>query len=365
MMMKAAVLNALNGKFDIEEIEIGTPQGREVLVEIKASGLCHSDLHLAETDFGIPLPAVYGHEISGIVRELGPDATDFAVGDHVVASLIRFCGHCFPCLDGRTYQCSHPEETLRGEGAEARLTRDGAPVEQAFGTGGFAEYTVIHENQLVRVPDELPFPQAALLACGTVTGAGAVINTARVKTGATVAVLGVGGVGLNAIAAAKLVGASRIVAIDTQAKKEALARKFGATDFINPLDGDPIAAVRKLIPGGVDHAFEVIGLKITSEQAIKMTRVGGHTYMIGAHKPGSAIDLNVQEDLVQDQKIIQGVYMGSSNFRHDVPMYAELYLQGRLNLDDLISREINLREINEAYLELKDGGIARSVITSF
>lgn len=363
--MKAAVLNALNGKFDIEDIDIGSPQGREVLVQIKASGLCHSDLHLAETDFGIPLPAVYGHEIAGVVIEIGPDVSDFTVGDHVVASLIRFCGHCFPCLDGRTYQCHHPEETLREPGTEARLTRDGAPVEQAFGTGGFAEYAIVHENQLVRVPENLPFPQAALLACGTVTGAGAVINTAHVKTGESVAVLGVGGVGLNAIAAAKLVGAGRIVAIDTQPKKEALARKFGATDFINPNDGDPIAAVRALIPGGVDHSFEVIGLKVTSEQAIKITRVGGNTYMIGAHKPGSAIDLNVQEDLVQDQKVIRGVYMGSSNFRHDIPMYADLYLQGRLNLDDLISREINISEINDAYLELRDGGIARSVITSF
>jgi S-(hydroxymethyl)glutathione dehydrogenase/alcohol dehydrogenase len=363
--MKAAVLNKLDGKFDIEDIEISPPGQREVLVRIKASGLCHSDLHMAETDFGVRLPAVFGHELAGVVDQVGPNVRDFAVGDHVVGSLIRFCGHCFPCLGGRTYQCEHPDETLRGPDQELRLTRGGSPVEQVFGTAGFAEFALLHENQLVRVPKELPFPQAALLACGTVTGVGAVINTANVRPGETIAVIGVGGVGLNVISGAQLAGAGRIVAIDTQPQKEALSRKFGATDFVNPNDGDPVEAVKKLISGGVDHAFEVIGLKSTSIQAIKMCRVGGAAYMIGAHKPGSAIDLNVQEDLVQDQKTIRGVYMGSSNFKHDIPMYASLYLQGRLNLDDLISREINISEINSAYEELRSGAIARSVITSF
>lgn len=363
--MKAAIVNQLDGHFAIEDIEISAPQGREVLVRIKASGLCHSDLHLAETDFGVPLPAVFGHELAGVVEGLGPDVKEFAIGDHVVASLIQFCGHCHPCRDGRTYQCNHPEETLRRSDEAYRLTRDGQPMQQVFGTGGFAEMALVHENQLVAVPKELPFPQAALLACGTVTGAGAVLNTAGLRPGETVAVIGIGGVGLNVISGATLAAAGRIIAIDTQPKKEALARKFGATDFVNPHDGDPIEAVKALVPGGVDHAFEVIGLKSTSEQAIKMVRVGGTAYMIGAHKPGSAIDLNVQDDLVGLQKIVKGVYMGSSNFKHDIPMYAHLYLQGRLNLDDLISQEINLSEINEAYEKLKDGAIARSVITSF
>jgi S-(hydroxymethyl)glutathione dehydrogenase/alcohol dehydrogenase len=363
--MKAAVLNTLNGAFEIEDIEIAEPVGREVLVEVKASGLCHSDLHMAENDFGVPLPAVFGHELAGIVQKIGPDVREFAVGDHVVASLIQYCGHCEACLDGRTYQCEHPDETMRPSEEGQRLTRDGKPVTPVFGTSAFAEYSLVHENQLAKVPDELPFAQASILGCGCVTGAGAAINTADVKPGDTVAIIGVGGVGLNVISGARLAGASRIIAIDMQPAKEELARKFGATDFIDASKGDAVAAVRELTKGGVTHAFEVIGLKPTSEQAIQMARKGGTAYMIGIHKPGGSIAVDALMDLVVRQVTVKGVYMGSSNIKHDIPMYAELYLQGRFNLDDLISREINIAEINDAYLELKRGAIARSVITSF
>ena len=307
--MKAAILNNLDGTFQIEEIEIDVPRGREVLVEVKASGLCHSDLHFAEQDFGVPLPAVLGHELAGVVLAVGPEVREFSVGDHVVGSLIQFCGHCRACIGGRTYQCTRPEETLRDDPNHMhRLTRDGEGVAQGFGTGAFAERALVHENQLALVPKELPFAQASLLGCGTITGAGAAINTASVRPGDTVAVIGIGGVGLNVISGAKLAGASRIIAIDMQPKKADLARKFGATDFIDASAGDTVNAVQ--------------------------------------------VDL-------------RGVYMGSSNIKHDIPMYAHLYLQGKINLDDLISREINLSDINEAYKELKGGSIARSVITSF
>ena len=363
--MKAAVLNALNGTFDIENIDIDVPKGREVLVEVKASGLCHSDLHMAQNDFGVPLPAVLGHELAGIVKQVGPDVREFQVGDHVVGSLIQYCGHCEACLDGRTYQCAHPEETLRATTDGQRLTRAGQPVTAVFGTAAFAELALVHENQLARVPEALPFPQASILGCGCVTGAGAAINTADVKPGDTVAVLGVGGVGLNVISGARLAGASRIIAIDTQPAKEDLARRFGATDFVDASKGDAVEAVRALTGGGVQHAFEVIGLKPTSEQSIKMARKGGAAYMIGIHKPGSSIAVDALGDLIDRQVTVKGVYMGSSNIKHDIPMYAELYLQGRFNLDDLISREISLAEINGAYDELKKGVIARSVITSF
>lgn len=236
--MKAAVLNSNNGKFDIEEIQIDKPQAREVLVEVKASGLCHSDLHFAENDYGVPLPAVLGHELAGIVKEIGPDVSEFKVGDHVVASLVQFCGHCLACLSGRTYQCRHPEETLRRPDERPRLSRDGKPVTQVFGTAAFAEYALVHEHQLVKIPEAMPFPQAAILGCGTVTGAGAAINTAAVKPGDSVVVIGVGGVGLNVISGAKLAGAEHIIAVDTQPQKESIARKFGATDFVNPAAGD-------------------------------------------------------------------------------------------------------------------------------
>lgn len=363
--MKAAVLNELNGIFEIEEVQIGKPIGREVLVEVKASGLCHSDLHMAENDFGVPLPAVFGHELAGIVKEIGPDVREFAIGDHVVASLIQYCGHCEACLDGRTYQCANPNETLRNADDEQRLTRDGKPVTAVFGTSAFAEFSLVHENQLAKVPDEIPFPQASVLGCGCVTGAGAAINTANVKPGDTVAVIGVGGVGLNVVSGARLAGASRIIAIDMNAGKEKLARQFGATDFIDASKGDAVEALRKMTDGGVNHAFEVIGLKATSQQAIKMARLGGGAYLIGIHKVGSSIEVDVLEDLIVRQVTVRGVYMGSSNIKHDIPMYARLYLQGRFNLDDLISKEIKLSEINDAYRELKTGAIARSVITCF
>lgn len=363
--MKAAILNNLDGTFQIEEIDIDSPRGREVLVDVKASGLCHSDLHFAQQDFGVPLPAVLGHELAGVVLAVGPDVREFVVGDHVVGSLIQFCGHCRACIAGRTYQCTHPEETLRGADDGSRLTKDGRAVAQVFGTGAFAQRALVHENQLAAVPRELPFAQASLLGCGTITGAGAAINTAEVRPGDTVAIIGIGGVGLNVISGAKLAGAGRIIAVDMQPKKEELARKFGATDFVDASAGDAVAAVRALVDGGVDHAFEVVGIKATSEQAIKMVRKGGGAYLIGVHSPAATIDVNVTIDLLTNQVEVRGVYMGSSNIKHDIPMYAQLYLQGKLNLDDLISREINLSEINEAYEELKGGAIARSVITSF
>jgi S-(hydroxymethyl)glutathione dehydrogenase/alcohol dehydrogenase len=364
-IMKAAVLNNLNSRFDIENVDIDEPRGREVLVEVKAVGLCHSDLHMAENDFGVPLPAVLGHELAGIVIKTGPDVRDFSAGDHVVGTLVQFCGHCTSCSDGRTYQCVHPEETLRGPEEVQRLSRNGNPVSDVFGMAAFAEFSLIHENQLAKVPKELPFAQASLLGCGTITGAGAAINTAKVGVGHSVAVIGIGGVGLNVISGALLAGAGRIIAVDTQPGKEDLARKFGATDFINAAVGNPVEKVRELTSGGVDHVFEVVGLKSTSEQAVKMARKGGGVYMIGLHPPGSAMDVDVLLDLIVNQVTVRGVYMGSTNIKHDIPMYADLYLKGRLNLDDLISREINLKNINEAYTELKSGLIARSIVTSF
>ncbi len=260
--MKAAILNSLDGTFQIEEIDIDAPRGREVLVEVKASGLCHSDLHFAEQDFGVPLPAVLGHELAGVVLAIGPEVREFVVGDHVVGSLIQFCGHCRACIGGRTYQCTHPEETLRDDPDHVhRLTRNGEGVAQVFGTGAFAERALVHENQLAKVPKELPFAQASLLGCGTITGAGAAINTASVRPGDTVAVIGIGGVGLNVISGAQLAGAARIVAIDMQPKKEELARKFGATDFIDASAGSRPERHRASSAPGVASAAPTVAAR--------------------------------------------------------------------------------------------------------
>jgi S-(hydroxymethyl)glutathione dehydrogenase/alcohol dehydrogenase len=363
--MKAAVLNRISGGFQIEDVQIDEPIGREVLVSVKAAGLCHSDLHLAQADYGIPLPAVLGHELAGVVEKVGPDVTEFKVGDHVVGTLVQFCGHCSPCLVGHTWQCDQPEKTLRAPGERGRLARASHALTQVFGMGAFAEYSLVHENQLVKVPADVPFAQASLLGCGTITGAGAVFNTAGVRPGETVAVIGAGGVGLNVIAGASLVGAGRIIAIDAQAKKEALAREFGATDFVNASEVDVVDAVLGASGGGVDHAFEAIGLKQTLQQAVQMVRKGGAIYVIGLPKPGTELAVEVHPDLIRRQVTIKGVYMGSTNIKRDIPMYAEFYRQGRFNLDRLVSRQISIYEINDAYRALEGGELARSVITSF
>ncbi|WP_458042877.1 MULTISPECIES: zinc-binding dehydrogenase [Bacteria] len=290
--------------------------------DIKASGLCHSDLHFAETNFGMEPPMVLGHEIAGVVAGIGPEVTEFSIGDHVVGSLVQFCG------------------------------------------AGFAEQALLHENQLIAIDPAVPFAEASVLGCGTITGAGAAINSAGVRPGQTVAVIGLGGVGLNVISGARLAGAARIIGIDLNDEKLELARGFAATDVVNGRNGDAVAAVQQLTDGGVDHAFEVIGRKDTALQAIAMLAVGGTASLIGIHRAGSTIELD-PNDFLRWQKKVQGVYMGHANIKRDIPFYASLFLQGRLNLTDLISAEIGLDDIDEAYEQLRTGRTARSVITRF
>src|SRR5580698_6590026 len=241
--MKALVLNAIGRGFDFEDVDIATPIGHEVLVEVQASGLCHTDLLFATHDF-VPLPAVLGHEVAGIVAAVGPNVWQFRVGDHVVGSLSQACGACARCLSGRPFQCMHPELTLRRPTDAPRLSRNGVALFQGFGLGGFAERALIHENQLAVVPKELPFPQAALIGCGVVTGAGSVLNTANVSAGDTVVIFGAGGVGLNAVSGARIAGASRIVVIDIQPKRLDAAKRFGATDLVDSTKANPREAVR-------------------------------------------------------------------------------------------------------------------------
>src|SRR5579859_3242691 len=361
--MKALVLNALGRGFDLEELDIAPPMGREVLIEVRASGLCHTDLLFATHDI-VPIPAVLGHEVAGIVTAVGPEVVQFHAGDHVVGSLAQTCGSCARCLSGRSFQCQHPESTLRRPTEAPRLSRRGVGVFQALGLGGFAERALIHENQLAPLPKEMPFPQAALLGCGVVTGAGAVLNTAGVCAGDTVTIFGAGGVGLNAISGARIAGASRIVAIDIQPKRLEAAKAFGATDVIDSSAIKPVEAVRDLLPGGADHVFDFVGLKAVAEQGLAMLGIGGGLYLVGVSKPEAGIDLNIF-DAIGGQKRVQGVNFGSTNFKRDIPMYAGLYLQGRMNLDDLVSKRIALRDVNDGYAALKDGSLNRVVVTSF
>jgi S-(hydroxymethyl)glutathione dehydrogenase/alcohol dehydrogenase len=361
--MKALVVNALGGGFDLEDIQIAAPVGREVLVDVRASGLCHTDLLFATHEF-VPLPAVLGHEVSGVVAAIGPDVGQLRVGDHVVGSLAQACGACARCLAGRSFQCRHPESTLRRTTDAPRLSRNGAALFQGFGLGGFAEQALIHENQLAVVPKELPFAQAALLGCGIVTGAGSVLNTANVSAGDSVVIFGAGGVGLNAISGARIAGASKIVVIDIQPKRLEEARRFGATDVIDSGQANPVEAVRALLPAGADHVFDFVGLKNVAEQGLDMLAVGGGLYLVGVARPEVEVGLNIVS-AIGGQKRVQGVNLGSTNAKRDIPMYADLYVQGRMNLDDLVSRTISLRDVNDGYESLKSGSLNRVVVTSF
>ncbi|MDO7882523.1 MULTISPECIES: Zn-dependent alcohol dehydrogenase [Microbacteriaceae] len=361
--MKATIVREIGAGFVTEDVQIAAPIGREVLVDVKASGLCHTDLTYSRTNLGSSLPMLLGHEVAGVVAQVGPDVTELAVGDHVVGCLVQSCGRCTACLTGRTFQCEHPEATLRHEGEPPRLSVGGEPLAQVFGLGGFAQQALIHENQLVKVSESIPFPQAALLGCGVVTGAGAVINTSNTQAGDSIVVIGAGGVGLNAINGALVAGASTIIAVDVADDKLAKARRFGATHTINSTKTDAVAEVMAITGRGADAAFDFVGIPAVTQSGLDMIRPGGGLYLIGILDPSATLPL-LTIGLIGTQKRIQGVYMGSTTPKHDIPLYADLYLQGRFNLDDLLSREIALDEVNEGYDALKDSEVTRVVITS-
>lgn len=289
----------LDGTFVVEDIEVDEPQGAEVAVEIQATGLCQSDLHLASTDLSLPRPLVAGHEVAGVITAVGPDVVAVQVRDHVLVSLLQFCGRCARCLSGQTHQCLDRSHTLRRHGDPPRFSQDGTALLQMFGVGGFAGRTVVHENQTVVIPADMPFAQAAVLACSTLTGAGAVLNAAAISHGDTVVVVGAGGVGLNAIGAARLTGAGRVIAVDISEANLERARSFGATHTVNGLEKDAVEAVMDITGTGADHAFEMIGLPTTSAQAVRMTAVGGSAHLVGLHHPGSRLELDAMADIIR------------------------------------------------------------------
>lgn len=362
--MKAAVVRSPGTGFVIEDVAIAEPIGREVLVDVKAAGLCHTDHTIASVDLGYPMPAVLGHELAGIVVAVGPAVTHIRVGDHVVGCLAQSCGACARCMDGRPYQCPNPSATERAAAESPRLSCGNERVSQIFGLGGFAEQALVHENQLVTVGADIPFPQAALLGCGVVTGAGAVLNTANVRAGDTVVIIGTGGVGLNAVSGALIAGASKVIAIDVDDVRLAAATSFGATHVINSVTTDPIAAVTDLIGGGADHVFDFVGTAVVAESAMAMLGIGGGLYLVGVGDPAAMLPVSVIAAVLKQVRV-EGVTLGSSNFKRDIPYFADLYRQGRMNLDDLVSREIALDDIESGYSALKDPAVTRVVISTF
>jgi len=358
--MKAAVLREVNKPLSIEQVSISTPRSHEVLVRTSACGVCHSDLHYIEGKYAAPTPTILGHEASGVVEAVGSEVRYVKPGDHVITCLSVFCGHCEYCTTGRPYSCQNPE-VARGKDEEPRLAQpSGADMHQFYSLSAFAEQMLIHEHALVKIRKDMPLDRAALIGCGVTTGFGAVINTAGIAVGSTVAVIGCGGVGLSAINGAAIAGAGRVIAVDIKGSKLNLAKHFGATDVVNAAEVDPVEAVRDLTGGGVEFSFEALGLKKTSEQAFRMLRPSGVATIIGMVPEGQNIEVS-GADLLND-KVLRGSNMGSNHFRVDMPRYVDFYLNGKLKLDEMVSRRIRIERINEAFEEMKSGEVARSVI---
>lgn len=359
--MRAAVLNSAPGRLNLEEVEIDAPGPHEVLVRTVAVGLCHSDLHYIDAVFGTDLPEVLGHEAAGVVEEVGSEVRSVQPGDHVVTCLTIFCGHCRYCTDGRLSLCSE-RSALRSRPRPALLNADGIAVGAMSGIGGFAEQMLVHENGLVAIDRSMPLDRACLLGCSVMTGAGAVIRGARVRPGSDVAVFGCGGVGMAAVQAARLAGARRIVAVDISADKLALARDMGATHTVDARAVDAVEAVRALTDGGVDYAFEAIGRRETAEQAFAALAPGGTATVLGMIPADQPLSIP-GADLFFQEKKIQGSFIGSNQFRVDIPRFVDLYQQGRLKLDEMISQVLPLAEINEGFHALRSGTVNRVVVT--
>ncbi len=356
--MKAAVLYAPNQPLVVEDIDIDEPQANEVVVKTAASGVCHSDLHFMEGKYPYPVPAVLGHESAGIVEKVGSAVTKVKPGDRVVVAFVTSCGACDYCVTGKPYLCQNQQAL----GRVGRLSKGGQPVMQFANMSAFAEYQLVHENACVHVPDGVPLEAAALVGCSVMTGVGAVSNTAKVPVGSTVAVVGAGGVGLNIIQGAKLAGAARIIAVDLLENKLAAAKDFGATDVVDASTGDPVQQVKNLTGGGVDFAFEAIGLSKTAEQCWGMIKPGGKAVVVGMVPFGQTVNVPGHE-FVLGEKSMLGSFYGSTRQQYDMPWLMELYRQGRLKIDELITRRYKLDQINEAYEALKNGEVNRSVIT--
>ncbi len=360
--MKAAVLNAIPGQLDIEDVDVDSPGPREVLIRTKAAGLCHSDLHFMEGKYPHPCPAVLGHESAGVVEEVGTDVRYVQPGDHVITCLSAFCGYCEQCISGHLSLCENKNTDLvRRPGEGARLSRGGEPVNTFLHLSSFAEQMLVHEHALVKISPEMPLDKAALIGCGVTTGLGAVFRTAQVEPGSTVAVIGCGGIGLAAIQGARITGANKIIAVDMVPSKLELAQSLGATHVVNGSEGDAVAQVKDLTDGaGVHYSFEAVGLKQTAEQSFNMLRNGGQATVIGMIPVGTTVEIHGVEFLYE--KKLTGSNMGSNQFRTDMPRFVEMYLDGRLKLDEMVSKTIRLEDINDGFAEMKTGTVARSVI---
>ena len=365
-MPRAAVCVGLNEPLEIQDVDLEAPRAGEVLVRMGASGVCHSDLSIQNGTLMGSFPMVLGHEGAGVIEQLGDGVTDLAVGDHVVVSWVPQCGQCFFCKKGQGFLCEAGQMAMVTGGlldGTTRFSRNGEPIRQMACSGTFSEQAVIPAIGAVKIPDDVPLEIGALIGCGVLTGVGAALNTANIRKGDTVAVVGCGGVGLNVIQGARIAGAAEIIAVDMLPTKLDMAKEFGATTIVNASDGDPVGKVLELTQQrGVDVAFEVIGLKQTIEQTIMMTRRGGEAILVGVPRMEIMLELPAFFGVVLMSKTIKGCWYGSSNVQQDVPRLLEYYQRGELKLDELISRRIKVDEVNDAFSAMEAGEVARSVI---
>lgn len=372
MKIRAAVLHEMgcsrpyadSRPLVVEELDLAPPGPGEVLVRIRAAGLCHSDLSVVNGDRPRPLPMALGHEAAGVVEQLGEGVLDLHVGEHVILVFMPSCGHCSPCASGRPALCE-PGALANGAGTllsgGRRLTGAGALVQHHLGCSAFADYAVVSRRSCVPIDREVPFEHAALFGCAVLTGVGAVINTARVEMGSSVAVIGLGGVGFSSLLAAVATGARDVVAIDLLESKLELARSLGATLAVDARDPDAIEKVKHATGGGVDYAFEMAGSIAALELAYRVTRRGGTTVTAGLPNPTSLWPLQAVS-LIAEERTIKGSYIGSCVPARDVPRYVSLFQQGKLPVDKLLSERITLPEINGALDRLARGESIRQVI---
>jgi S-(hydroxymethyl)glutathione dehydrogenase / alcohol dehydrogenase len=370
MKAKAAVYHGPKQPLSVEEIEIAAPMAHEVLVRNAACGVCHSDLHFASGVYSVSAPCILGHESAGVVEAVGPEVSDLRPGDHVVAFNISACGICEQCMAGHPVFCTNQHQTQRPPEVPPRYSWKGHDLTgQIMHLGrprhfpvGFADRLLLHERCAVRIPQNVALDRAALIGCGVMTGVGAVVNSAKVTPGASVAVFGAGGVGIAVVQGARLAGARQIIAVDIFDNKLEAARRFGATDTVNAAQGDPVEEIKRLTSGaGVDYSFEAIGTKKTIEQAFECLALGGTAAVIGGVPAGIRMELD--PNFLKGERHLIGVTMGSARYQLDIPRYADLYLRGRLNLDDMITRRIGLDGIDDAFKAMQAGELVRAVIT--
>ena len=363
MQMNAAVFRKVHAPLTIESVDIDKPAAREVLVRTVATGVCHSDLHVVDGLGRFPLdrPYVLGHEGAGVVEAVGTDVTAVRPGDHVVACLSGFCGTCAQCLAGHPNLCTGGL-VARPDTAPPRLSQNGERFRQFLGISSYAERMLLHENSVVRIDPKLPLDRAALVGCGVLTGVGAALRSSGLQAGQTVAVFGCGGVGLSIVQGARIGGARQIIGVDVFPGKLEMARRVGATHIVNGAEDDPVKRIRALTGGaGVDHAFEAVGTATLVRQAIESLAIRGTATIVGVLPPDAEISFPWMA--IRPECRIQTSRMGSNRFRTDIPLYLDFYRQGRLMLDEMVTKRGKLGDINEAFRAMKAGEVARTVLT--